>query len=249
MEDRSAVIARRRLRLAVRRHSWLGAKSGTACRPGGRNSRRTLRHADPHFVGHRDQVHEHFRRDAARRQQCDLGAGHTILHCHDQSRRLATPRAALQPARRQCRSRRHHSPDRADADAAQFLDHDAGADEFMDIYKLEVLEVPTNKPLIRKGRRRGLSHDDREIAFDHHLDRGPQAARPAGAGRHHVDRKIRATRRYAAPGRMAVLLVALIAGSVGMAPSARPRKKGGTSVRPDFCFEVKSRAAQLAAKQ
>ena len=38
------------------------------------------------------------------------------------------------------------------------------ADEFMDIYKLDVLEVPTNMPLVaRRRRRRGLSHRRGEI--------------------------------------------------------------------------------------
>ena len=65
------------------------------------------------------------------------------------------------------------------------------ADEFLDIYNLEVLEVPTNMPMIR------LDDDDevyrtggREIPRDHHADRGLQDARPAGAGRHHLDREV-----------------------------------------------------------
>ncbi len=55
------------------------------------------------------------------------------------------------------------------------------ADEFFDIYKLEVLEVPTNMPLFRlDDPRRGLSHRQGEIPLDHHPDRGMQGARPAG---------------------------------------------------------------------
>ena len=49
------------------------------------------------------------------------------------------------------------------------------ADEFMDIYSLEVLEIPTNMPLIaRRRRRRGLPHRGGEIPRDHHADRGLQ---------------------------------------------------------------------------
>ncbi len=43
-----------------------------------------------------------------------------------------------------------------------------------------------------RRRRRGLSHRGREIPRHHHADRGLQDARPAGAGRHHLDREIRA---------------------------------------------------------
>ena len=77
------------------------------------------------------------------------------------------------------------------------------ADEFMDIYNLEVLEVPTNMPLVR------LDDDDevyRTAAEKYRAildaDRGLQEARPAGAGRHHVDREVRAACRDAAPGRL-----------------------------------------------
>ena len=77
------------------------------------------------------------------------------------------------------------------------------ADEFMDIYDLEVLEVPTNMPLVR------IDDDDEvyrtateKYRVDHHADRGLQDARPAGAGRHHLDREVRAARRDAAQGRL-----------------------------------------------
>ena len=73
------------------------------------------------------------------------------------------------------------------------------ADEFMDIYKLEVVEIPTNMPMVRaRRRRRGLSHSGREIPRHHRADRGLQDARPAGAGRHHLDREVRAAGRDAA---------------------------------------------------
>ena len=77
------------------------------------------------------------------------------------------------------------------------------ADEFMDIYNLEVLEIPTNLPMVaHRRRRRGLSHRGREIPRHHRADRRLQEARPAGAGRHHLDRKVRAARRDAAPARL-----------------------------------------------
>ncbi len=73
------------------------------------------------------------------------------------------------------------------------------ADEFQDIYGLEVLEIPTNMPMVR------LDDDDEvyrtaaeKYARHHRADRRLQAARPAGAGRHHLDREIRAARRGAA---------------------------------------------------
>ncbi len=65
------------------------------------------------------------------------------------------------------------------------------ADEFMDIYKLDVVEVPTNMPVLAQGRgRRGLPHQPREAEGDHRADRRLHEARPAGAGRHHLDREI-----------------------------------------------------------
>ncbi len=77
------------------------------------------------------------------------------------------------------------------------------ADEFLDIYNLEVLEVPTNMPLVRID-------DDDEVyrtAKEKYrsiisLIEDCKTARPAGAGRHDVDREIRAARRHAARGRL-----------------------------------------------
>ena len=74
------------------------------------------------------------------------------------------------------------------------------ADEFMDIYGLEVLEVPTNMPLAR------VDDDDEvyrtaaeKIPRHHHADRGLPQTRPAGAGRHDLDREIGASGRADAP--------------------------------------------------
>ena len=65
------------------------------------------------------------------------------------------------------------------------------ADEFMDIYGLDVVEVPTNMDMIRARRgRRGLSHGAGEIPGHHHSDQGCAEARPADAGRHHLDREV-----------------------------------------------------------
>ena len=77
------------------------------------------------------------------------------------------------------------------------------ADEFIDIYKLEVVEIPTNMPVIRASTTttRSIARR-REIPRDHQADRGLQEARPAGAGRHHLDREIRAALRDAAQGRL-----------------------------------------------
>ena len=77
------------------------------------------------------------------------------------------------------------------------------ADEFIDIYNLEVVEMPTNMPMVR------LDDDDevyRTAAEKYRsiitLIEDCKAARPAGAGRHHLDREVRAARRDAAPGRL-----------------------------------------------
>ena len=65
------------------------------------------------------------------------------------------------------------------------------ADEFMDIYGLDVVEVPTNMDMIRARRgRRGLSHRAGEIPGHHRADQGSAEARPADAGRHHLHREI-----------------------------------------------------------
>ena len=74
------------------------------------------------------------------------------------------------------------------------------ADEFIDIYNLEVLEIPTNLPVTRvddddEVYRTGAEKYRSIVAADRRL----QVARPAGAGRHHLDREIRAARRDAAP--------------------------------------------------
>ena len=72
------------------------------------------------------------------------------------------------------------------------------AEEFQDIYNLEVLEIPTNRPMVRiDDERRGLSHRDREVSRHPDADRGLQEARPAGSCRHHLDRKIGAACRDA----------------------------------------------------
>ena len=61
-------------------------------------------------------------------------------------------------------------------------------------------DQPADDP--RRPGRRGLSHQRREIPRDHRAARGLQDARPAGAGRHHLDREIRAARRDAAQARL-----------------------------------------------
>ena len=64
------------------------------------------------------------------------------------------------------------------------------ADEFAEIYKLEVVEIPTNVPVARtRQRRRGLPLRHREIRRRRHPDRRGPHPRPAGAGRHHLIEK------------------------------------------------------------
>ena len=78
------------------------------------------------------------------------------------------------------------------------------ADEFMNIYNLDVVEVPTNQPMIR------VDEDDEvyrtvggEVQGDPRADRRLPRARPAGAGRHHLDREVGAPRGAAAQARLA----------------------------------------------
>ena len=75
------------------------------------------------------------------------------------------------------------------------------ADEFMDIYNLEVVEVPTNLPMIRDDEDdevyRTATEKYRAILK---LIEDCKIKRPAGAGRHHLDREIGAACRAAAQG-------------------------------------------------
>ncbi len=69
------------------------------------------------------------------------------------------------------------------------------ADEFLDIYKLDVVEIPTNLPVSR------IDEDDEvyrtageKIQGDRARDRGRRREGPADAGRHDLDREVRAAR-------------------------------------------------------
>jgi preprotein translocase subunit SecA len=68
---------------------------------------------------------------------------------------------------------------------------DTEAYEFQQIYGLETVIIPTNKPMIRNRPTTGLSHRRRKM--DRRGRRHPRlpSARPAGAGRHHLDRSQR----------------------------------------------------------
>ena len=93
------------------------------------------------------------------------------------------------------------------------------ADELFDIYKLEVVEIPTNVPVApsRRGRR-GLSHPEREIRRDPGRDRARQCAAAAGAGRHRLDREVRSARRIPEEARL-------------QADRFRQRKRDGEALR------------------
>jgi preprotein translocase subunit SecA len=75
------------------------------------------------------------------------------------------------------------------------------ADEFGDIYKLDVVEVPTNKP-DRSGSTRTTrsTAPSRKSTRDHQGHQAGHAARPAGSGRHHLDREIGNSGRSPAKG-------------------------------------------------
>ena len=71
------------------------------------------------------------------------------------------------------------------------------ADEFAEIYKLEVVEIPTNVPCIRvDAGRRGLPHRGREERGGGQPDRRSADAPPAGAGGHRQHREKRAPLRH-----------------------------------------------------
>ena len=70
---------------------------------------------------------------------------------------------------------------------------DTEAFEFQQIYHLETVVIPTHQPMVRK--------DENDLVFrtfagkgrrDHRRHQGLPRARPAGAGRHDVDRELRA---------------------------------------------------------
>ena len=66
------------------------------------------------------------------------------------------------------------------------------AEEFSKIYKLEVVTIPTNRPVIRAGQRRPrLPQGAGKVGRDHRGDQGRSRQGPAGAGRHHQRRKER----------------------------------------------------------
>ena len=129
---------RAHFRLAVRRGAGLGACGGAPCRPHRGGAGRALRHARSHAFGHGHRGHEHFRRDAARRQQPDAGARYAVRRRHDHpgrhgrrlaaDRRLAPPRAALQSAGRQRLSRRDHPARGVHAQPAELHRDDRRAD-------------------------------------------------------------------------------------------------------------------------
>ena len=56
------------------------------------------------------------------------------------------------------------------------------ADEFCEIYKLDVIEVPTNMPVIRKARTTRSSARPREGQGDRRRDQGPQPGQPMLVG-------------------------------------------------------------------
>ncbi len=60
------------------------------------------------------------------------------------------------------------------------------AEEFSKIYKLDVVTIPTNRPVVRADQRRPrLSHRARKMGCDHRGDQGDLRQGPAGSGRHH----------------------------------------------------------------
>ena len=70
---------------------------------------------------------------------------------------------------------------------------DTEAFEFQQIYHLETMVIPTHMPMVRKRRERPrVPHLRGKGRRDRRRHQGLLRARPAGAGRHHVDRELRA---------------------------------------------------------
>ena len=73
---------------------------------------------------------------------------------------------------------------------------DTEAYEFQQIYDLETVVIPTHLPMVRKDRHDQVYRTARgEVRRDHRRHQGLPRARPAGAGRHDLDRELRAARR------------------------------------------------------
>ena len=66
-------------------------------------------------------------------------------------------------------------------------------EEFNGIYKLDVVTIPTNRPMIRQGsQRRGVHHPEGQVGRRRRRDRKAPQDRPAGAGGHGLRGKERA---------------------------------------------------------
>ncbi|MEZ5458726.1 MAG: hypothetical protein R3E65_05220 [Steroidobacteraceae bacterium] len=78
---------------------------------------------------------------------------------------------------------------------------DTEAPEFMQIYGLEVVVVPTHRPMIRKGHAgSGAPDAEGQVRRDHRGHQGLPVAPAARAGRHDVDRDLRIPREPAEAG-------------------------------------------------
>ena len=81
---------------------------------------------------------------------------------------------------------------------------DTEAYEFQSIYNLETVVIPTHRDMIReRPARPGISHHGGEIPGRHQRHSRLSSARPAGAGRHHLDRDQRVPLRPAEQGEAA----------------------------------------------
>ena len=110
------------------------------------------------------------------------------------------------------------------------------ADEFWKIYKLEVIAIPTNKPLIRVNhRRRHLPHREGEVEGGRRRDRrGPQGG-PADPGRHDRRGQVDEAERDAQAPRHQARAAQRQAGARG--PRGRDRGPGRPHRRGDHRHE------------
>ena len=89
------------------------------------------------------------------------------------------------------------------------------AEEFGNIYNLDVVEVPTNQPMIRTDEHDEVYLDRRKVQSDPRADRRLPLARPADPRRHDVDREIGASGGAFAEARLAAARLLQPAGPRG----------------------------------
>jgi preprotein translocase subunit SecA len=100
---------------------------------------------------------------------------------------------------------------------------DTEAPEFHQIYKLDIVVIPTNKPMIREDLPDLVYKNEGQVRGGHRRHRGVPRPRPAGAGRHRLGREER--------GHRATCCVRRACRSTSSTPSST-RRRPASSPRP-----------------